>query len=300
MIHESEPQTASWAGLASRLRQSTAHPRYAPNVLTLSGLETRTAADLYHWDGLRRGADPAHPYVVFQMTLEGWGVYEDRRSGAQRLTPGCGFVAVVPSAHRYHLPVESPEWTFFWVILRHPYLARRIAERQRGKGEKATVLSLQTDSPLTEGAVRLFRGEFVDRFLEEAAVFEFLIEYERQVHAQPGPAGEQASNRDSLMQTLRLRVLENLLEPVGVEKAAQASGMSRTRFSHHFKAATGTAPATYMAQVRLEEVARRLVQTDSTLAVIAAETGFADANHLCKAFRRHYHLSPGAFRKQMR
>jgi transcriptional regulator GlxA family with amidase domain len=55
-----------------------------------------------------------------------------------------------------------------------------------------------------------------------------------------------------------------------------------------------------MAQVRLEEVARQLVQTDATLATVASETGFADANHLCKAFRRHYHLSPGTFRKQMR
>ena len=55
-----------------------------------------------------------------------------------------------------------------------------------------------------------------------------------------------------------------------------------------------------MTQVRLEEVACRLAQTDVTLAALASETGFADANHLCKVFRRYYHLSPGAFRKQMR
>ncbi len=55
-----------------------------------------------------------------------------------------------------------------------------------------------------------------------------------------------------------------------------------------------------MTQVRLEAAARHLAESDDTLDTIAAQTGVADANHLCKVFRRHYHLSPGTYRKQLR
>jgi transcriptional regulator GlxA family with amidase domain len=55
-----------------------------------------------------------------------------------------------------------------------------------------------------------------------------------------------------------------------------------------------------MVRVRLEEAARRLAQSGDTLSAVAAATGFADANHLCKVFRRHYGLSPGAYRGQLR
>jgi AraC-like DNA-binding protein len=53
-------------------------------------------------------------------------------------------------------------------------------------------------------------------------------------------------------------------------------------------------------QVRLEEATRRLLHTDQTVAMIAQATGFANPNHFCRVFRQHFHLSPGAFRQQMR
>lgn len=294
-------EAVSWDALTLRLRQSAMERRYAPGTLTLSGLETRRQNEpRYHWDGLRRGADPAHPFILFQMTLGGQGIYEDRRCGKERLTVGRAFIAVIPSAHRYYLPEESLEWIFFWLILRHPYLARRISERQQSVGSAAAVFDLRPDSPLTRQAVALLTERDTDPFAEEVAVFGFLIEYERYVHAAASALVQDSDTSGALLDLLRRRILLDLANPVSVEAAAKEEGMSRTRYSHHFKARTGISPAAFITQVRLEEVARRLAQTDRTLAALAAETGFADANHLCKVFRRHYHLSPGAFRKQMR
>lgn len=290
----------SWEPLTERLSQSTARRRYAPGVLTVCGLETRVRGEVYYWDGLRRGADPLHPFVLFQVTLAGQGIYQARRSGKERLTVGRAFVAVVPSAHHYYLPDESPEWTFFWLILRHPYVARRIAERQQATGSAATVFDLRPESQLTRQAVSLLTESDADPFAEEAAVFQFLMEYERHVYTGLDRSGQESEGPNTLLDTLRRQILEHIRTPVTVEEAARRQGMSRTRYSHHFKARTGISPAAFMAQVRLEEVARRLAQTDLPLAALAAEIGFADANHLCKAFRRHYHLSPGVFRKQMR
>lgn len=291
--------TDAWKALAERIYPKVVGRRYAPTVLTLGGLETRNQSERYHWDGLQRGADLAHPFVLFQVTLTGHGIFEDQRSGTERLTSGRGFAAVIPSAHRYYLPEDSPEWTFFWIILRHPYLARRIGERQQAVGSGAAVLDLAPDSPLLLRAISLLTDRFTDLFAEEAALFQFLIEYERHVHTRLASTPTELSERERLLTALRRQVLGALSQPLAVVDAARTEGMSRTQFSHHFKSVTGIAPAAYMAQIRLEEAARRLAQTDITLAALAQETGFADANHLCKVFRRHYHLSPGAFRRQM-
>jgi AraC-like DNA-binding protein len=300
-VQSDEPQKKlGWETLAQRLEKSASGRRYAPDVLTLGGKETRTQAERYDWEGMRRGADPAHPFVLFQVTLRGLGIYEDRRSGTQRLTVGRAFAAVIPSSHRYYLPEESSEWTFFWLILRHPYVARRIAERQQSMGGMASVLDLQPEDRFTEQMVFLLTESFADSFAEEAATFQLLMEYERHVQSGLDTEGPFSVSRNALLDTLRDLVLRDLTTPISVEAAANREGMSRTRYSHYFKASTGISPAAFMVQVRLEEVARRLAQTDATLTTLAAETGFADANHLCKAFRRHYHLSPGTFRKQMR
>ena len=60
------------------------------------------------------------------------------------------------------------------------------------------------------------------------------------------------------------------------------------------------APAAYILEVRLAEVRRLLRETSLPLKDIAGQTGFADANHLCKAFRRQFHMSPGGYRQQVR
>ena len=36
----------------------------------------------------------------------------------------------------------------------------------------------------------------------------------------------------------------------------------------------------------------------SQLVEVASACGFADANHLCKVFKRHYHVSPGKWRAE--
>jgi AraC-like DNA-binding protein len=104
------------------------------------------------------------------------------------------------------------------------------------------------------------------------------------------------SQRERLLGEVRREVLADLARPPDVARLARARGMSRSHFSHAFKAATGLSPAQFVAQIRLEEVTRRLLTTRQTLDTIAAEVGYADATHLCKVFRRHYHMSPGSFR----
>ena len=263
---------------------------------TYCGFETRKDPNQYHWDGMKRGADAAHPYLVFQYTFDGLGHYA---SGAENyaILPGMAFNALIPSSHRYYLPLESSGWTFFWIILHHPYVVERIARRRDDTG---AVFALDMGDPLFVQAIRLFtqlcQSDFSDVFAEEQALFAFMFEYERFAehtrYEQPA--------RDFLLAEIRSHVLQVLHRPVDSAELGALRGMSRSNFTHYFTNVTGLSPARFVRSVRLEEVAFRLLYTDQKLEVIASETGFADANHLCKAFRQHYHLSPGQYRKQIR
>ena len=74
-----------------------------PALSLLAGLETKTIPAEYLWDGMKRGADPAHPFIVFQYTLAGEGQYT-ADGVVHRVTPGMAFAAVIPSPHVYSLP----------------------------------------------------------------------------------------------------------------------------------------------------------------------------------------------------
>ena len=275
---------------------TTLGPSYPTHLTINAGLDTETEPADYVWDGLRRGADPAHPFVVFQYTLAGWGRYA-ADGLTHPVTPGQAFAAVIPSAHVYSLSPESPSWTFFFLILRHPYVVGRIQEAQTGLGP---LLTLGESAPLLTRAVSLYEGAvtrtFRDAWALEAALFDFLFEYERLAQRLRYPEAE----RESFLDDVRRYVRAQAGRLVDVAELAARQGQSRSHFSHRFKAATGLAPASWVRQVQLEEAARRLLDGDLKLEAIARAVGFANANHLCKVFRRHYHLSPGEFRRQMR
>ena len=284
--------------LLNHLRKLAPTPEtsYAPDLSVQVGLETKTDPAEYVWDGLKRGGDPAHPYLVFQYTLVGEGRYTDV-AGTHQVTPGLAFAAIVPSAHVYCLSRDAPSWTFFFILIRHVYAVQRLMQTQASVG---ALLTLAENDPLLARAVTLFEGiaaaSFRDSWALESALFDFVFEYERFAQRLLYPQAE----REALLDTVRAHVRAHLGRSVDVAELAALHDMSRSHFSHSFKAATGLPPAQWVRQVQLEEATRRLLDSGHKLETIAQETGFANANHLCKVFRRHFHLSPGEFRRQMR
>jgi AraC-like DNA-binding protein len=282
----------SFAQLRERLErlERFGGTRWAPDAFYHAGAETRTTGESYYWDGLKRGAPGGQTFAVFQVTLDGRGIYEDERGPVEQ-TAGGAFLALIPGAHRYYLP-DGPggSWSFFWAVIRHPYIVERLARQHQVAGATRT---LSAESLLLLRAAALCEGGFRDHFEEEGALFAFLLEYER--HQWLAGRGQ-----TRLEDEVRTYVLENLHRPVDVSELARHFSMSRSRFSHHFRDLTGATPARFLLDLRLDIAARHLTHTDETLAHIARQTGFADANHLCKAFRRRFHVSPGAFRRQLR
>jgi AraC-like DNA-binding protein len=267
--------------------------RTATEWQLFAGAETRSR-EHYSWHGLKRSADPQHPYLVFQFTLRGRGAF-DFEGKTVALRPGDAFAAVVPSDHCYYLPRNSASWSFFWLTAYHTYIVRRLAPLVAAAGP---VFHIPPDTKLLARSLTLWDEQQNptggDALAREQSLFEWMFEFERFCHSVLYPQAE----RDRWLNDVRHRVMDNLSRSHGVEELAEAQGLSRSHFSHRFKAATGISPAAWIQQIRLEEAARRLAHTDDKLEMIAREVGLGDANHLCKVFRRRFHLSPGEFRRQ--
>lgn len=256
------------------------------------GYETRRAGDDYYWDGMKRGMSPKQPRVLFQFTLRGRGEYAEGEK-LWAVESGYGFTTLLPSVHRYYLPKGCESWTFFWFMVQHPFVIERLKNLRQ---EEAAVQQWQPGSPALESAASLFEAACQGKLREvwnfEKLLFTWLLESESELYHRRFPLDE----RQRLLDQTREIVRQRLQKPPGVEELADLHQQERTTFSRKFKTTTGLSPAAWVMEVRLQE-ALKLLRTRAKLEEIAAETGFADANHFCKVFRRHFHSSPGAYRQ---
>jgi AraC-like DNA-binding protein len=281
---------------SARLRRPPATWSLACEHPCSGWVETQIESRAYVWDGLKRAGDPRRPWAVFQLTLAGLGELEVAGRDPHSLPPGTAFFGVVPSAHRYYLPERSKGWTFGWFDVHHPYVVERIVRHVASHGP---LLHLSPGHPFTAVAVslidRLIRRELPDAFALEGALFEFVVACDRFVHHRQYPTAE----RERLLDETRDTVLADPHHPLRVEALASQYGMSRSHFSHYFKARTGLTPAAFATGVRIQEAARLLLSTRAPLKEISNALGFANVNHFCRVFRRHLHTSPLAYRRQV-
>jgi AraC-like DNA-binding protein len=91
--------------------------------------------------------------------------------------------------------------------------------------------------------------------------------------------------------------LELLESRARIHDIASTIGLSRQSLIRKFGRQVGMSPHAYRLTRRLNN-ARALLRQGEAIAVVAAETGFADQSELGKYFRRTFGTTPGLYRKQ--
>jgi AraC family transcriptional regulator len=100
--------------------------------------------------------------------------------------------------------------------------------------------------------------------------------------------------------TLRLIadfVEARLADDISVEQLAQVAQLSAAHFSRAFKEVTGQSPHQFVVARRLERARRMLADTQTPIANIAMECGFADQAHFSRQFSQVFSVSPSKFRR---
>ena len=92
----------------------------------------------------------------------------------------------------------------------------------------------------------------------------------------------------------------DLAETGGMDTLAALIDMDVFTFTRAFKQSTGQPPHKFLIERRLARVKDLLINTDSSLADIAYDTGFSSQPHMTAAFSKHAKMPPGAYRKRYR
>jgi AraC-like DNA-binding protein len=87
---------------------------------------------------------------------------------------------------------------------------------------------------------------------------------------------------------------EETFEKFSLETTASKFGLDKFKFLRLFKYETGLTPNNYIILKRIEKC-KQLLQTQNDLLGIAIETGFYDATHLCRHFKRVTGITPLAY-----
>jgi AraC-like DNA-binding protein len=261
------------------------------HIAVMIGLDEMAPGRRYDWDGLRRSTDPRGEELIIQVTLAGSGRIHDGAGNIFEIGPGQAFITKIPSRHRYYLPTGTSGWRFWWTQILCPEVLRRVSALFT---ENVLVLDLvpgsDWHSALLACSARLRRGGYRDALEVERDALVIAIETQRR-HLS---AGQAAWNIEA---SIRERILADLTKPPDVAELASAQNCSPSSFGHRFRSITGRSPGQAITAIRIEVVQRMLLHSQHDLAAIALACGFADANHLCKVFRRQVGTSPGRWRK---
>lgn len=102
------------------------------------------------------------------------------------------------------------------------------------------------------------------------------------------------------IRTVAAHVEANIESSLHVETLAALVGLSASYFCRAFKASTDETPHAWIMRCRLEHAQALMLETDESLAHIAAVCGLADQAHLTRLFRRHTGRTPRVWRRENR
>ncbi|MFD1984007.1 helix-turn-helix domain-containing protein [Mesorhizobium newzealandense] len=89
----------------------------------------------------------------------------------------------------------------------------------------------------------------------------------------------------------------HLPERIDLARLAALAGLSQSHFSRAFKASTGMAPYHWQLDARIRRAQALLIDSRATLDQVAEATGFADAVHFGRTFRKLIGATPATWRR---
>ena len=103
--------------------------------------------------------------------------------------------------------------------------------------------------------------------------------------------------RDPMVMRALLIMQQHIEMPLSISDIAQRIGSSKRKLERHFRAALDVSPQAAFLGIRLAFARHLLEVGDKSVSIVAVESGFCDASHLCRMFRRRYGCTPQDIRR---
>jgi transcriptional regulator GlxA family with amidase domain len=100
------------------------------------------------------------------------------------------------------------------------------------------------------------------------------------------------------IRALQLWIMENPAEDLRIEVLAERMAMSPRNFARVFQTETGMSPAKFVEKARVDTARQFLGMNGNRVEMVAAVSGFGDAERMRRAFLRHLGISPQDYRER--
>ncbi len=121
-----------------------------------------------------------------------------------------------------------------------------------------------------------------------------LKQYLREMVATSQAAQERRAGR--IVRSAQNIIAERISEPVNVQLLAQCIHISPNYLSALFRSETGVRLTEYITNIKMQEAARLLRETDRNIIEVATAVGYPNANYFSRLFKKCYGLIPSEYR----
>jgi AraC-like DNA-binding protein len=276
--------------LSTRMQQDACRATLmACRELHYAGLDIRVRDVCWHRARPRLRVQP-HRHAYYEALLTVSGAAQERTGFHQQIVPGLIQLHAPGRRHGWEgsdAPLER--FAFYFSLPSRLALRPLRAWPVLPEAVDALTALVEETRSTRPGRVDRVRAQFIllaSRFFD-------LLDWSPPAHT--GPPWEAAS----LAEMVNRHLEDNLDVPLGLPEIALFAGVSVPTLTRRYRAETGETVIEHLGRLRLERAARLLVETDQTVAVIAARTGFAEPSYFCSRFRKRYRCTPSVYRKRL-
>lgn len=126
-----------------------------------------------------------------------------------------------------------------------------------------------------------------------------LVKIYRAVNLFHGPTKSKTLKHEPMIQEIIKDLNENYGDPISLAEIAEKYELNERYLNQIFKGVTGIPLGRYLMKIRIEQAKRLLRTTHLQVTDIALDTGFFDAAHFCKSFKKYTEYTPAEYKTRM-
>ena len=248
---------------------------------------TRGHADGYYFD-LKKGR-VLNEYQLLYLT-EGEGIFESTNQRPIRIKEGDLFLLFPGEWHTYH-PLPSRGWKSYWI----GFKGRNVDDRVRAGflsptkpiyhvGFSSDLVHLYDEAMKTAREEAAYSQQTLAGIVNHLVGLMYSLERNRVLNKDLGHV--------DMVNRARLRIRESLESDLTIQQVAEEMGISYSNFRKLFKEFTGSAPAMYQQELRLQRAKEMLSTTDMSIKEIAYRLNFESPDYFSAKFKSKMGVKP--------
>jgi len=165
------------------------------------------------------------------------------------------------------------------------------------RSQKGLEITGETNKVITDKLFKLINMSGCARYLKLLEILHIMSESkECHVISEEAITGINEKESDRMDKVLKF-IMINLADDINLPDVAKIAKMSENSFSRFFKQRTRKTFTSYLNELRLNQAAKLLIESDKTILDICYECGFSNPSNFHRYFKRMYQTSPLHYRK---